>query len=711
MRKIFFILTSVLVFTQCVSKNFSQREVISLNGNWEVEESRIDSLPSLYHHTTIVPGIVDTAFPAFDSVGIKTSKRNFYWYKRNFIIGQKLPSVVLLKINKACYGTKLFINGKEVGFNPYCFTPSYFNIHDYVKAGESNEIVVRLGANRESLPDSIPDGRDYEKTKYISGIYDDVNIILSDYPYIENVQVAPDIDKKQIHVVAEVTSDIEVPSFSLEYSVQEYASKKGCFSGKTDSVKLLKGINKIDVVIPMNDCHLWSPEDPFLYRINLTTGKDSKSERFGMRTFRFDPTIGQAILNGKPYAMLGTNICIFRFFEDYTRGALPWNEEWVRKLHKQFKSMNWNCIRYCIGFPPEKWYEIADEEGLLIQDEYPLWRAKDNVETTVDLLSEEYTRWMRERWNHPCVVIWDGTNETLSEVTGLAIDKVRSLDLSGRPFDNAYSLPRKADDCIESHPYLFSAYCGLFEPKHKLVVPKKGYIKVFFDTLRIPSNYPYWHLQDSMEYVKLKNPVIINEYDWLWLNRDGSTTTLTDSVYHYVFGEKLTTEQRRIIHSENVAMLTEYWRCNRKAAAVMHFCGLGYARTAKPRGQTSDDFTDIKNLTFESNFYKIVKPKFALLCNMINKWEKSYKAGEQLTIPVFVINDQQQDWKGKALFYILDKNKRILEQTKDASIPAYGREIIDYAIAIPVKAGNYEMVSEIVLKQDTIKSVRKFEVK
>ena len=35
--------------------------------------------------------------------------------------------------------------------------------------------------------------------------------------------------------------------------------------------------------------------------------------------------------------------------------------------------MHWNSIRYCIGFPPDFWYDIADEEGFLIQDEFPIW--------------------------------------------------------------------------------------------------------------------------------------------------------------------------------------------------------------------------------------------------------------------------------------------------------------------------------------------------
>lgn len=45
-----------------------------------------------------------------------------------------------------------------------------------------------------------------------------------------------------------------------------------------------------------------------------------------MRAFTFDPETGFALLNGKTYFMLGSNITRFRFFEDPQRGNKPWNE-------------------------------------------------------------------------------------------------------------------------------------------------------------------------------------------------------------------------------------------------------------------------------------------------------------------------------------------------------------------------------------------------
>src|ERR1700690_1069773 len=114
--------------------------------------------------------------------------------------------------------------------------------------------------------------------------------------------------------------------------------------------------------------------------------------------------------------MRGSNITLYRFFEDSECGDLPWNQGWVRLLHRRMTEMHWNCLRYCIGFPPEAWYRIADEEGILIEDEFPLWYGGSHFSRWPAALQSgelaaEYADWMRERWNHPCVVIWDASNE------------------------------------------------------------------------------------------------------------------------------------------------------------------------------------------------------------------------------------------------------------------------------------------------------------
>ena len=208
-------------------------------------------------------------------------------------------------------------------------------------------------------------------------------------------------------------------SAQLRFKVREARSGKPAGEASSEQVTLDGNAEQtVEVRIPIRHCRLWSPEDPFLYELETSTGADTLRTRFGMREFRLDHATGRAMLNGRPYFLRGSNVTLYRFFEDPQCADHPWREDWVRRLHRQFKTMHWNALRYCIGFPPEFWYRIADEEGILIQDEFPIWGGGPKIwpaELTSQQLIQEYTEWMQERWNHPCVVIWDAQNETRTD--------------------------------------------------------------------------------------------------------------------------------------------------------------------------------------------------------------------------------------------------------------------------------------------------------
>ena len=218
--------------------------------------------------------------------------------------------------------------------------------------------------------------------------------------------------------------------------------------------------------IGIPDARLWSPEDPFLYVIETSTGGDSVKTRFGMREFRFDAATKRAYLNGKVYYLRGSNITLHRFFEDPLCRDLPWKESWVRKLLGELpKKMHWNYFRFCIGPVPDRWLEICDEAGLLIQNEFFVWtggpgwykgysRTHDPEE-----MIRQYRDWLRDNWNHPSLVVWDANNETKDDIFGAKIiPAVRPLDLSQRPWENSYNPPAGPDDPVEDHPYLMSGY-------------------------------------------------------------------------------------------------------------------------------------------------------------------------------------------------------------------------------------------------------------
>ena len=667
----------------------SRRLVIDLNGTWEIAEGGMDSVPAVFEHKVPVPGLVDMANPAFEEVGKKSPRRQAFWYRCTFTLDKEIPDIAILKIHKAKYGTRVFLNGNLVGEHLPCFTPVLIDVKPFLKtAGQKNELIVRIGADRESLLEGMPTGWDFEKYLYIPGIYDSVELILTGAPYIERVQTVPDIKQGKVRVVAEIENVDAREFFDLHFRLRETRTGRNVESGAvgiTDTTNKQK-VN-VSFEIPIKNCNLWSPEDPFLYELRLATEGDELSTRFGMRSFSFDKETGRAVLNGKTYFMRGTNVCVYRFFEDAERGDKPWRADWVRNLHRKFKSMHWNSIRYCIGFPPEIWYDIADEEGFLIQDEFPIWLLSEAPEKPVaEKIIPEYTEWMQERWNHPCVVIWDAQNESVTEETGKALQAVRHLDLSNRPWDNGWAEPQSPDDCVEAHPYLF---IKLFNPAWG-----RANFTGISDMVKI-SGVP--NLQEAQR--KLDVPIIINEYAWLWLNRDGTTTCLTGSVYEKLLGPNSTVAERRFIYARYLTALTEFWRTHRECAGVLHFCGLGYSRAGdKPRpegGATSDHFIDLENLTFEPNFEKYVRDAFSPVGLMIDFWAEQLDTGSQQKFEIVLINDLHELFKGSVRLAIERDGKTIVEKVTNCQIDGLDRSVLAFDMKIPDNEGQYQLIAEL----------------
>jgi hypothetical protein len=566
------------------------------------------------------------------------------------------------------------------------------------------------------MPDSVINGYDAEKVKFTPGIYDDVKIIMSGNPFITNVQTVAEIEKEQLRVVAEVEKNTN-KNVAISYIVREVVSKQVVAKGQaSESIPSKAGKISIDFRAKIPSAKLWSPESPFLYDLELSTGADNKVTRFGMRSFSTDSDRGVVLLNGKPYYLRGTNLCIFRFFEDSERAELPWDKQWVTNLHKSFKTLNWNGMRWTLGFPPEKWYEVADSLGFLIQDEYPVWGKGDSClngtdgRLTSNQLANEFKQWMRERWNHPCVVIWDAQNETKDQTTiASAINSVRSLDLSNRPWDNGWSMPASETDVTEAHHYLFWDYYDTMALKNQKVKIKEGALK---DMLLKPrAMVDYWILQSNTTKKPLKNPVIVNEYGQIWLNRDGSPTTLTDSIYANIFPEANTPEKRFETYSKILGMKTEFFRTNHKTAGVFEFSALSYSRPTFPRGQTSDHFSDVKNLVYEPNFIKYLKPAFSPVGIMIDFWDVKVNAGKTYNINLNLINDTYQKWSGSIKLSLIYPDNTTKVQTLLAEMQPFGKMTTMFQLEMPDLKGNFKLEAEIIVGKESVKSIREFESK
>ena len=676
------------IVTDARANTPAKRIVLLLDGAWQIAEDSMEELPDEFSHTVPVPGLVDMATPPFADVGVKEGQehRQAFWYRREFTVDGPMPAIAKLKIHKAKYGTQVFLNGALVGEHLSCFTPVVLNVREHLLwDGQENTLVIRVGSFRESVPRSVPDGWDPEKVKYIPGIYDSVELICSGTPHVLRVQIVPDVERESVRVVAWLENAGPATEVNVDFDVREASSNNRVGQIEKPVALGARETKQVEVTIPITDCRLWSPEDPFLYELVVDTGHDATTVRFGMRSFRFDPETKMPLLNGKPYPLRGTNVCIYRFFEDPVRGDLPWRSDWVRSLHRLFKSMNWHAVRYCIGFPPEAWYDIADEEGILIQDEFPIWYGhKWPEQLTSAQIAKEYKAWMQERWNHPCVVIWDAQNESMTPETGKAIESVRGLDLSDRPWDNGWTIPLRPTDVYEAHPYPFYSEKG---PKGK---PSKFRFKDFADFRPTPGTPG--KAKGNKVLNEGNNPVVINEYGWLWLNRDGTPTILSKRNYDAILGLEATENERRRFYARHLAAMTEFWRCHRKVSGILHFCGLAYSR---PGGETSDHFLNVEKLQLDPYFEEFVRDAFAPVGLMIDYWAEELAVGEKLSIPVIVINDLATRWKGKVTLSILRDGKAVILTEKDCTVGPIGSTDLSFEIAAPKNEGPYRLVAEL----------------
>jgi hypothetical protein len=131
--------------------------------------------------------------------------------------------------------------------------------------------------------------------------------------------------------------------------------------------------------------------------------------------------------------------------------------------------------------------------------------------------------------------------------------------------------------------------------------------------------------------------LILNEYGWLWLNRDGSPTELTKTLYQRLL-PKGTAEDRLELQAYLLGGITEYWRAYRHYAAVLHFV---YLMSSDPMGYTADHFRDVEKLQLNPYFKDYMSNAFAPLGVNLSFWKPTVAPGKQ-TFEVMLVNDQYE---------------------------------------------------------------------
>jgi hypothetical protein len=183
--------------------------------------------------------------------------------------------------------------------------------------------------------------------------------------------------------------------------------------------------------------------------------------------------------------------------------------------------------------------------------------------------------------------------------------------------------------------------------------------------------------------------MILNEYGWLWLNRDGTPTLLTQKLYPRLLGEKNTTENRFALQAYLLGGETEFWRAYRRYAGVLHFV---YLTASDPKAFTSDHFIDLKNLKLEPHFEKAMEQAFNPLGVYLNFWHPSLSAGETRDYTIAMVNDVDRPRAGKLrLVFTDDAGREAAAEETAFSLAPLGAQSYLVTLKTPSALGSYSL--------------------
>jgi hypothetical protein len=630
------------------------RNVFSLTGIWEIQPGGDDVPTAEWQRRVQVPGLVDLAVPQYD-----WRRHKYHWYRKVFKIDPPFSSeAALLTLEQAMFGTEVWLNGRRVGCDIACYTSQEYDVRDFLILGAANELLVRVGA-KETLPQQSAVGKDQERTDFIPGIWGDVHFTLCGNPRIKLVQVIPHIESKHAEVRVTIANNSERESrVRLRCMVQERRSGL-VTSPERETAKVVPPQKEVTLTLslPIQDLHLWSPDDPFLYQVESKLSvdgalKDCVHTTYGMREFRIAGS--DFFLNGKKVFLKGGNIAFHRFLSDADRGGLPWDLDWVKKLLIDIpKAHNFNFFRNHIGQLYNRWFYIADEYGMLLQNEWMFWTATG----TQEQITKEFTRWVQDNWNHPSIIIWDALNESSDTIVqNNIVPEMKMLDPT-RPWESV--------DFVEQHPYIYS------------LGPVLNQQKLGF-TMAL----------DELQ--EMATPCVVNEFLWWWLDKEWKPTVLMEGVVERWLGKDFTKDELVERQSFLAQELVELFR-RMRVDAIQPFVYL-----SNNGGPTANWFVgNIKELQ-PKPILKTLKNAFSPFGISLEIWDRHFLVGEYRSLRLYIFNDDAVPRTGTVRYGVVRFDDGWIFDTSLKVSVDPGESVVNLIhIMLPRRAGEYRIRAEL----------------
>ena len=345
------------------------------------------------------------------------------WYRLDFEAPRFCEGKrAIILFDGAMSQARIFVNGSEVGFWPYGYNSFHFDITDYVKAGQINELAVRLENDSDS-------SRWYPG----AGIYRNVHLVVVEDVHIPmwGTQLTTPVVKQDIARVelrTEVVRPEEVSASELRI-VTEIKDRKGNVVARAEDGVSRYDSNCFEQSFDVENPELWSVESPVLYTAEskLYVGdrlKDEYTTRFGIRTIEIIPEKGMFI-NGVMTKFQG--VC-----NHHDLGPLgaAVSDAAIRRQIRILKDMGCNAIRTSHNMPAPELVEACDEMGMLLMvetfDEWQTPKVKNGYHKYFDEWAErDLVNLIRHYRNNPSVVMWCIGNEVPDQG-----DKVQGPKLS-----------------------------------------------------------------------------------------------------------------------------------------------------------------------------------------------------------------------------------------------------------------------------------------
>lgn len=429
-----------------------------LNGDWKLNwAEKSEGEKNGFHRADFddstwraaqVPGTVHTQIlesPKFYTREAEWISEKEWWYRRKFAVNPAAAEKRLwLRFEATDYHADVFLNGELLGRHEGYIDPYEFDVTDKLRRDGENTLAVRVWTPVSYYwrhrPYTIKGayGAVDQKPDNITplGIVRPVKLIARGEMKIEDVAVDTRLNKDgSADVVVDLTLQTDAAAeadISLNLTPRNFSSPNGVSLHSTETLNSRSSRRFVLHVAKPELWWTWDHGKPNLYTLDVRVKSggalsDQTSLAVGIR--EIEHIDWKFYLNGKRMFIRGTNF-YYNLFQSEVRRA-----DYERDF-KLMLGMNINMIRLHCNFSNPEFYDLADESGLLIFQDFleAAYPEDRNFSLKAARLYDPLIRYVR---NHPSLALWATSDEESLEnyrdLTKHLEPRLYALDPQRRP--------------------------------------------------------------------------------------------------------------------------------------------------------------------------------------------------------------------------------------------------------------------------------------